>query len=222
MYRLSSVSVLLVAALMPSDPVCWAQSSDLGGSYARLLARYDRNGNGLLEARERAAMLAPVEEDPEPISLAAVPLVCEGETTGGGSGGASSSAAGQDQFAEQLGVRNVRWRRQQAVGGQPADDGEAQQADADQLAGEAAHGYPLPSPTPAAPQRPSVQFRNAVQYRMQLNEQQAQARTQPFARAATFGPMLGRTKRYPRRSFTVTAHVGCACSAVDMLRMASY
>jgi hypothetical protein len=56
------------------------QFADVG--YAQLLIQFDRNGNGLLEDHERAAMLAASREQaPQPLS--AFPLICEGQTFGG-------------------------------------------------------------------------------------------------------------------------------------------
>ena len=207
MRKTSRLSTLLLAvALVPAGMVR-GQCADVG--YAQLLIQFDRNGNGLLEDHERAAMLAASREQaPQPLS--AFPLICEGQTFGGFGGAVARVEQQQESPPLPQVARHIQLRHNPFAENQPPDDA---QPDQDELA--STHGY-APA-APPAPRQP-VRIRNAVQYRMLLNEQQAQPRSQPFAQAATFGPTIGLAKYYPRHSFAATAHVGCAGSRWNLVR----
>jgi len=207
MQRISRLATLLVAAALAPVGIAHGQFLSPEGGYAQLLAQHDRNGNGLLEDHERAAMLA-VAENEEPLPLSAFPLICEGQSTG--FGGAAATADDAEESPPPQVARHVRLRGEQLAENQPPGD-------ADPVQDEQA---PTDGYAPAAPSAPPqvVRIRNAVQYRMLLNESQAQPRSEPFARAATFGPMVGRAKQYPRHYFamTATAHVGCSCTRASL------
>lgn len=212
------VALLTVAALLPTE-TCQAQLFLGEGSYAQLLAKYDSNHNGLLDDLERAALLAPPKVQ-QPLAMPAFPLICDGQTAGSG-GGASASAEQQSLSLPQV-ARHVRWRRQQFAEHQPPGDllrDQANLAEDDLLAEESADGY-LSETSPEAPEprRQNVQFRNVVQYRMLLNETRTRPRSQPFARAATFGPMLGRTKQQMQYMRAVPVEDSCVISRASLYR----
>lgn len=200
MPHLPTLLALALVAVPLSVESARAEYPTADGGFAQLLSRYDRNGNGLLEPHERAAMLAP-KADQEPQPLSAFPLVCEGEAPGGSGGGSSNAQEDQESAPRQV-ARLVALRGQPFAENQPPGQEQPQE-------GEQAASDSYAPETPAAPRQP-VQFRNAVQYRMLLNEQQAQPRSQPFAQAATFGPMVGRVRHYPRRGHF--AHSCCGAS----------
>ncbi len=223
MQRLAGLLALLIAtALLPIE-TCRAQFPPGEGSYSQLLAKYDRNGNGLLDDRERAALLAPAE-DQQPLSVSAFLLICDGQSAGSAS--RSSASAEQQSSSPPQVARHVRWRWRQFAEDQPQGDPQPDQANLAEgalLAEESAGGYTSEtSPQPPEPRRQSVRFRNVVQYRMLLNESRAQPHSQPFARAATFGPMLGRTKQQPRRYRAAYVDVGCVSSQASFYRLARY
>ncbi len=222
MRRLATLSALLIVPVLLSSETCRAQFRPDEGSYAQLLAKYDRNNNGLLDDQERAALLAPTEVR-QPLNVPAIPLICDGLSVG--SGGGSSASAEQQQSPPpmpQVG-RHVHWRRQQFAKRQPQGDpqpNQARQAEGDMLAERSVDGYPFEtSPQPPEPQRQNVQFRNVVQYRMLMNEARVQARSQPFARSATFGPMLGRTKQQCRAARSDSC---CASTRFTVYRRGPY
>lgn len=208
MWKTSEISALLLATALL--PVGIARGQYAEGGLVQLLVQYDRNGNGLLEDHERAAMLAASKQE-ELQPLSAFPLICEGQAFGGLGGAAASAEQQQSPPLHQV-ARHVQLRHQQFVDDQPQEDA---QPDQEELA--STDGY-----TPAAPPAPRqpVRIRNAVQYRMTLNEQQAQPRSQPFAQAATFGPTVGLAKYYPRR--TLAVHSTCGCSRVMLYTAAHY
>jgi hypothetical protein len=208
MGKTSKLSALLVvAALLPAGAARGQFAED---GFVRLLSQYDFNGNGLLDSHERAALAAASREQ-EAQPLSAFPLICEAQAPGGLSGASASAELHQQQSPQFRQVaQHVQLRHRQFAENQPPEAAEPD----DQQEQESTDGY-APAPPPPAPRQP-VRIRNAVQYRMALNEQQSQPRSQPFAQAATFGPMVGRVKHYPRPYFGVTAHVGCACSRASL------
>jgi hypothetical protein len=123
---------------------------------------------------------------------------------------------------QQIG-RHVRWRRQQFAEDQPQGDPQPNQAEGHLLTEELDGGYtPGAPPRPIEPQRQNVRFRNVVQYRMLLNESKAQPRSQPFARAATFGPIVGLSKQQPPGYNSANVDVCCSSSRVSFYGLAGY
>jgi hypothetical protein len=198
------MALLLAVALLPAG-ISRGQFAE--GGYTQVLMQYDRNGNGLLEDHERAVMLTSSKRQ-EPQPLAAFPLICDGQAAGG-TGGATASAEQQGESPLSQVARHIQLRHDPFAENQPSND--STEPDQDELA--STDGY-TPAATPA-PRQP-VQIRTAVLYRMMLNEQQVQPRSQPFAQAATFGPMVGRVRQYPQRSFTITVHGSCSCSRASL------
>lgn len=218
---LAALSALLTATVLFPVDSCRAQFSAGEDSYAHLLAKYDRNGNGLLDDRERADLLAPPETQ-RPLMTPSYPLICEGNSIGGAGG----SSASVDQPAEQQpqDARHMLWQRRQFAEHLPQENphpDRVEEADGDRLAEESDDGYlPDTSPRPPEPSRRNVHVRNVVEYRMRLNESQAQSRPQSYARAATFGPVLGLNKQRVR---FVSGHADTCCTArVSLYRLAGY
>lgn len=186
-YKTPLLAILLMA---------WPTLAQAQEGYAGLLARYDRNGNGVLEPHERAALFVPAPSE----SLR--PLVCEAEATGT-AGGAAASAK-EELAAERVNARIVRVGHEQLAAADPDAENSraANEADAESVDGYSAS----PSPTDS---RPLAQGRTMSTYHLQTQAAPPpQPRSQPFARAATFGAMVGRTKRYQRAAI----HDTCAPS----------
>lgn len=216
------LALLIATAFLPTE-ACRAQLSSDKSSYAQLLAKYDKNRNGLLDDPERATLLAPAEVR-QTLPASAGPLICEGQAAG--SAGGASASSEQRLYSPLQAARHVRWRRRQLAEVLPSDDpqlGQADPAEETLLVEESTNGYPSEtSPQPLEPRRQNVRIRNVVQYRMLLNESRAQPRSQPFARAATFGPMLGRTKQRSPCYRSANVDVGCVSTRASIYGFARY
>ena len=189
--RLPLLLVTCVLSLLAYRAQAEAPPSQL--SYVTQLLRYDRNGDGRLDAAEREAMRPKPPEEEQP--LAGLPLICEREATGSG-GGSASSAATQEQWLEaneQFGPRLQLVARHHQVPAQEPRELEVDQAEA---AADQTEGYQPPPPSPQPPQQPAG-FNQAVLYRMLKNNQQRQPAAKQVRRAAVFGATIGLTKQQP-------------------------
>ena len=214
MWRTSGLLALLIGAMLPAE-VARGQFSHAGSSFVEWLGRHDQNGNGRIDAHERAALVATDERQRG--TDFTLPLICDGPPAVGGGGG-STSTEDQQQLPASDVARQVRWRRLPFAERQTDDQAQPHEPQDDQLAAEAAGQYDSGPPAPQPPQAQPVRFRRAVQYRMMLNEQQRQPRPQYFARAATFGPTIGLTKRYA----AARADTCCGCCRATILAGVGY
>ena len=178
------------------------QSFTSSSSYAAQLIRYDRNGDGRLDERERAAM-TPRAEQKEPVR-GGLPLICDRQAEGDSLGGSRLVSEEQQAAAlarlreEELRAQGAQPQRRQPRA-DPAADGNAAPP-GERVAGD---GYAPQQPTgQAAPPLPPARMSRSVQYRLIKNEELRQVRANQVRKAATFGRTVGRNKRSlgPKRS----------------------
>ena len=199
----------LVAVLLPLVACEITQGQVVGnsGSLARQLFLFDRNGDGRLDQRERAAMFPTAEKDPEPLDLE-LPLICDQRTEGTAGGGRVDSETQNDRTANLQMSIALNWPVIQS-GNNPS---EQQDAPARQAAREEANtnddqstavtSYPAPedrSPEPELPPARSLGHSKAVQYRMLRNLRLSQPEPVQYRQAAVFGATQGLVKREPSR-----------------------
>jgi len=196
MPRIARLLILLLAFALLSAKTGHAQLPPDKGSYAQLLAKYDKNHNGLLDDQERNALLAPAEAEPPP-SMPELPLICDGHPVG--NAGESTDSSAQRVLTLNRGPRHIQLSGQRFAENPPEGDNRSTQANHPRRflhIENSTEGYPAEtSPDSPDPQPRATALRNVVRYRMLLNESRAQERSRSFAQAATFGPMLGRTKQ---------------------------
>ena len=215
MWRTRALVALMIGFVSPVE-VARAQFSPLGISFGEWLAQHDRNGNGRIDAHERAALVASDKQQGE-TSDSTLPLICDGPPAVGGGAGSNSVEDRQQPPPVEV-ERHARWHRQPFAERRNDDQAQPHESQDDQLAAEAAKQYDSGPPAPEPPQTQPVRFRRAVQYRMMLNERQRQPRPQYFTQAATFGPTIGLTKR----SFVSRADSCCGTCRVTILSGVRY
>lgn len=220
MQRLARLTALSIPLALLSLEPCRAQLPPGEGGYAQLVAQYDTNRDGVLDGQERAALLSPVAIRQPPL-VDALPLICDGLSQGDGGGGLSANHQQTPGSPPRVGRRLLQ-RQQRFANRQPQGEPRFNRAEGElltQRAQQPVNGYPIPTlPPPTEPRRQNLLIRNVALYQMQVNESRAQARSQAFARAATFGPIRGLTKRY--QAATDDDH--CARSRASIYRLARY
>lgn len=215
MNRLSQLG-LAVAFVLLNGPLLSGQVLRPTDSLARQLLLFDSNGNGRIDPAERKAM-QPQQESVRPIDTG-LPLICEGEASGGAGGGGSAASERNHnaiRSAEGAKVRRELHRlanQPERKPEEPRAKGEvAESEDSSELTPE---GYPISEPEPSEPEplRRSLGLSKAVQYRLLHNRRPSPSQPSQYRQAAVFGATQGLVKN----DYRVAVEDHCAPSRASI------